>query len=253
MGAVGGAKPRDTKTFANAYASGSLAVKVHDHLIFAIDAIDQKSYTPGASYWKDVVTEATGTLGGGAGGSPVWQTQGWFKFEGAANAGSGDDVRYKAVPAFNQDPWTVAIWYRAHFFADWQTWLSTPRSGAGFNMGTDSDGDFVYFVSPSRRSTSDGLLDPNDDGQGKNIWRHLVMTRQSGTGGTIKNYMDGVHVSTGFDNQANLTKTTAYIGNLDGNSEYAAGDIPLLSIYDFEMTASDVSSLFENQRSRFGV
>ena len=150
-------------------------------------------------------------------------------------------------------PWTVAIWYRAEFFADWQTWLSTPRSGAGFNMGTDSDGDFVYFVSPSRRSTSDGLLDPNDDGQGKNIWRHLVMTRQSGTGGTIKNYMDGVHVSTGFDNQANLTKTTAYIGNLDGASEYAAGDIPLLSIYDFEMTASDVSSLFENQRSRFGV
>jgi len=253
MGAVGGAKPRDTETFANAYASGSLASPSPDRLVFAVDAIDQKSYTPGASYWKDVVTEATGALGGGSGGPPIWQTQGWFKFEGAANAYSGDDVGPWVFPALNQDPWTVAIWYRAEFFANWQTWLSTPRSGNGFNMGTDADGDFVYFVSPSRRSTSDGIMDPNDDGQGKNIWRHLVMTRGDTGTGTIRNYMDGVHVSSGGDSTANLTQTTAYIGNLDGNNEYIAGDIPLITIYDFAMTGSDVSSLFENQRSRFGV
>ena len=239
MASVIGGKTRDTKTFVAPY---------QDNLVFAIDAWDKNSYPGSGTTWTDAVGGVNGTLGGGNGAAPDFKTDGrnfWFNFKGhASNANSGDDVSF-TLPAFG-------IWYRSETFVNWQTWISTTRSGAGYNFGTDGDGDIVYFVSPSRRLTCNGALDPNDDGAGNNIWRHIIMTREAGGGGTLRGYLDGVLSNTGFDNQVNLTQTTGYIGNLDGSAEYINGDLPCVWMWDVELTAAQILELFNNQKGRFG-
>ena len=251
MAARGGGAPRDTKTFVAPYT---------DNLVFAIDAWDEKSYAGSGTTWTDAVGGVNGTLGGGNGAAPDLKKSGhtssggntWFNFKGnSSNATSGDDVSF-TLPAFGTGAFTIGIWYRSETFVDWQTWISTTRGGNGYNFGTDGDGDIVYFVSPSRRLTCDGALDPTDDGAGNNIWRHIVMTRVAGGGGTIRGYLDGVQSNTGFDNQANLTQTTGYIGNLDGNAEYINGDLPCVWMWDVELTAAQILELFNNQKGRFG-
>ena len=246
MASVIGGKTRDTKTFVAPY---------QDNLVFAIDAWDKNSYPGSGTTWTDAVGGVNGTLGGGNGAAPDLVKNGgntWFNFKGhASNANSGDDVSF-TLPAFGTGGFTVGIWYRSETFVDWQTWISTTRSGAGYNFGTDGDGDIVYFVSPSRRLTCNGALDPNDDGAGNNIWRHIIMTREAGGGGTLRGYLDGVLSNTGFDNQVNLTQTTGYIGNLDGSAEYINGDLPCVWMWDVELTAAQILELFNNQKGRFG-
>ena len=247
MGAIGGGPTRDTKTFVAPYK---------DNLVFAIDAWDTDSYPGSGTTWTDAVNGTQGTLGGGSGAAPDLVKSGgntWFNFKGhASNANSGDDVSF-TLPAFGSGAFTVGIWYRSETFVDWQTWISTTRGTGGYNFGTDGDGDIVYFVSPSRRLTCDGTLDPDDDGAGNDIWRHIVMTRESGGGGTIRGYLNGAHITNGFDNQANLTNTTGFIGNLDGSAEYINGDLPCVWMWNVELTVAQILELFNNQRGRFGV
>ena len=245
MAAHGGGKTRDTKTFVAPY---------QDNLVFAIDAWDKNSYAGSGTTWTDAVNGTNGTLGGGNGAEPDLKKSGgntWFNFKGnSSNASSGDDVSF-TLPAFGTGAFTIGIWYRSETFVDWQTWISTTRSGNGYNFGTDGDGDIVYFVSPSRRLTCNGVLDPNDDGAGNNIWRHCVMTRASSGGGLI-GYMDGVEQASGTDGGANLTQTTGYIGNLDGNNEYIDGDLPCVWMWNVTLTAAQILELFNNQKGRFG-
>ena len=77
------------------------------------------------------------------------------------------------------------------------------------------------------------------------------MTRHS-SDGTLRGYLDGSQSNTGFDNQANLTQTTGYIGNLDGSAEYINGDLPCVWMWDVELTAAQILEIYNNQRGRFG-
>ena len=245
MAVIGGGKTRDTKAFVAPY---------QDNLVFAIDAWDKNSYPGSGTTWTDAVNGTEGTLGGGNGAAPdLKKGDGnvWFNFKGnPSNAYSGDDVSF-TLPAFGTGAFTIGIWYRSENFVNWQTWVSTTRGGSGYNFGTDADGDIVYFVSPARRLTCDGALDPADNGAGNNIWRHIVMTRASSGGGLI-GYLDGAQSGTGNDNQANLTTTSGYVGNLDGNNEYIDGDLPCVWMWNVTLTAAQILELFNNQKGRFG-
>ena len=245
MAVIGGGKTRDTKAFVAPY---------QDNLVFAIDAWDKNSYPGTGTTWTDAVNGTEGTLGGGNGAAPDLKTADgntWFNFKGNSQyANSGDDVSF-TLPAFGTGAFTIGIWYRSETFVNWQTWVSTTRGGAGYNFGTDADGDIVYFVSPARRLTCDGTLDPADNGAGNNIWRHIVITRASSGGGLI-GYMDGSQAGTGSDGGVNLTVTTGYIGNLDGNNEYIDGDLPCVWMWNVTLTAAQILELFNNQKGRFG-
>ena len=64
--------------------------------------------------------------------------------------------------------------------------------------------------------------------------------------------MDGSQAGTGGDNQANLTQTSGYIGNLDGNNEYIDGDLPCVWMWNVTLTVTQILELFNNQKGRFG-
>ena len=104
------------------------------------------------------------------------------------------------------------------------------------------DGTTWYF-SPRNGS---GVVSTTYTWTGKDTnWHHITGVK-SGTGGTI--YIDGTSVSTGTAS-ATLTSATGnnfQIGALTGASLYANGNIAQVGIFNVELSASDVTSIYNN-------
>ena len=176
----------------------------------------------------------------------TWNSSGYFDFDG-----SNDYVAY-TLPAMGTDSFTMDLWVKQDTFTNWQTWVSTTRSSTGFNIGTDSDGDIVFYDG-ARRLEANGVMDPDDDGAGTGIWRHCAYTRDASNSNAAVAYMDGVSVDTGTIS-SNQTQTAGSIGALDRGNEWVNGQIALFRMYKgIAFTPTQVLHNFNAQRGRFGV
>ena len=214
---------------------------VTEKLVFCIDALDKASYPGSGTTWTDIMGGVEGTINGA-----TWNSSGYFDFDG-----SNDYVAY-TLPAMGTDSFTMDLWVKQDTFTNWQTWVSTTRSGTGFNIGTDIDGDVVWYDG-SRKLEADGVMDPDDDGAGTNIWRYITYTRDASNSNSAVAYMDGVSVDTGTIS-SNQTQTAGSIGALDRGNEWVNGQIALFRMYKgIAFTPTQVLHNFNAQRGRFGV
>ena len=212
-------------------------------LIFFMDFAIHKTHVSGSSI-KDLIHNVSGSNNGATfSGSGVGA--GYWDFDGS------NDYIGVTLPAMGGESFTQEIWVKQDTFTDWQTWVSTTRSSTGFNMGTDGDGDVVWFDG-SRKLEADGVMDPNDDGAGAGIWRHCAYTRDADNSNAAVAYMDGVAVDTGTIASSQL-QTVGSIGALDKGSEWTNGQIALIRMYKGKaFTAAEILHNFNAQRLRFG-
>ena len=214
---------------------------VTKNLVFYIDALDKASYPGSGNTWTDIMGGVEGTIYGA-----TWNSSGYFDFDG-----SNDYVAY-TLPAMGTDSFTMDLWVKQDTFTNWQTWVSTSRSSTGFNIGTDADGDVVWYDG-ARRLEADGVMDPNDDGAGTNIWRYITYTRDASNSNAAVAYMDGVSVDTGTVS-SNQTQTQGSVGALDRGNEWVNGQIALFRMYKgIAFTPAQVLQNFDAHRGRFGV
>ena len=214
---------------------------VTKNLVFYIDALDKASYPGSGNTWTDIMGGVEGTIYGA-----TWNSSGYFDFDG-----SNDYVAY-TLPAMGTDSFTMDLWVKQDTFTNWQTWVSTSRSSTGFNIGTDADGDVVWYDG-ARRLEADGVMDPNDDGAGTNIWRYITYTRDASNSNAAVAYMDGVSVDTGTVS-SNQTQTQGSVGALDRGNEWVNGQIALFRMYKgIAFTPAQVLQNFNSHRGRFGV
>ena len=213
-------------------------------LVFCVDAADKLSYPGSGTTWTDIHGGVEGTLTNGASFSTAGG--GCIDFDG-----TNDHCAF-TLPAMGTDSFTMDLWVRQDTFTDWQTWVSTSRSSTGFNIGTDSDGDVVFFDG-SRKLEGNGVMDPDDDGAGTGIWRYITYTRDAGNSNAAVAYMDGASVDTGTIS-SNQTQTAGSIGDLDRGSERTNGQIALFRMYKgIAFTQAQVLKNYEAGRDRFGV
>jgi hypothetical protein len=214
---------------------------VTEKLVFCIDALDKTSYPGSGTTWTDIMGGVEGTINGA-----TWNSNGYFDFDG-----SNDYVAY-TLPAMGTDSFTMDLWVKQDTFTNWQTWVSTTRSSTGFNIGTDADGDVVFYDG-ARRLEADGVMDPDDDGAGTGIFRHCAYTRDASNSNAAVAYMDGVSVDTGTIS-SNQTQTAGSVGALDRGSEWVNGQIALFRMYKgIAFTPAQVLQNFNSHRGRFGV
>jgi len=214
---------------------------VTEKLVFCMDALDKTSYPGSGTTWTDIMGGVEGTVNGA-----TWNSNGYFDFDGS------NDYIALTLPAMSTDSFTMDIWVKQDTFTNWQTWVSTTRSGTGFNIGTDVDGDVVFYDG-ARRIEADGVMDPDDDGAGTNIWRYITYTRDASNSNTAVAYMDGVSVDTGTIS-SNQAQTAGSIGALDRGSEWTNGQIAIFRMYKgIAFTPTQVLQNFNAHRGRFGV
>ena len=79
-----------------------------------------------------------------------------------------------------------------------------------------------------------------------NVWNHIVVTRKS-SNNTLSLYINGVFINSYIDN-GNMSQrssaTSVYFGN--GYNGYFDGNINQPSVFNYEFSSSDISSLYNS-------
>ena len=144
---------------------------------------------------------------------------------------------------------TISIWFYNNLnYTDWNRGIfSTFSSGTynGFYMGTSNIGsyqpslNFWYNGNSALNSISSVLV--------TNTWYNITVTSGSGT---IKIYLNGILKNTisGSTNHADVLN----IGRTRFDNNYWSGYIGNTMVYNSVLSASDVMTNFNAQKSRFG-
>ena len=88
---------------------------------------------------------------------------------------------------------------------------------------------------------------PINDG----TWKHIVLTRNSATG-SVQVYVNGVLNQTAMSETGNVTTSFSSIGRIEdtgGTPEYFNGSLDEVKIYDSVLSASDISTIYNNELS----
>ena len=133
------------------------------------------------------------------------------------------------------------------------TWTDIVGGVEGTINGATWNSSGYFDFDGSRKLEADGVMDPDDDGAGTDIWRYITYTRDASNSNAAVAYMDGVSVDTGTIS-SNQTQTAGSVGALDRGNEWVNGQIALFRMYKgIAFTPTQVLHNFNAQRGRFGV
>jgi hypothetical protein len=144
---------------------------------------------------------------------------------------------------------TISIWFYNNLnYTDWNRGIFSTFSSStynGFYMGTSNIGSYQsslniwYNGNTSLNSISSGLA--------INTWYNITVTSGSGT---IKIYLNGILKNTLSGNTTHADVLN--IGRTRFDSNYWSGYIGSTMVYNTVLSASDVTTNFNAQKSRFG-
>ena len=216
---------------------------ITDNLIFYIDAADLHSHPRSGTTWYDIMGNSNVTLDSDC----TWSALhgGCIDFDG--NSGGGTFTH----PNLGTDSWTIEVWVDpSDNYYNWITFVCNTRGGNGYNLGTDSGRDLVYY-------------DQGPQGGGRKLEANLVSptsgmhlhtyTRDSDNSGAMVGYVDATQVDTGTST-ANLSDSSGFIGRLNNGAEDLNGRIACIRMYKgLALSQAQVTHNFNAQRARFGV
>jgi hypothetical protein len=133
---------------------------------------------------------------------------------------------------FGSGDFCVEMWIHLKGLANYDTFFATTRGATGFNIGTDADGDLVWYDevgSGSRKiECAEALKDRTK------MWHHVAFVRKSGV---IYGLLDGSIIGK-YTSTTDFSATACWIGSRDSGNETMNGYISNLrvvvgeSVYD---------------------
>jgi hypothetical protein len=206
-------------------------------LTLHLDAGFIPSYPQTGATWTDLSFSGNNcTLNN----DPSWFStfQGGFNFDGTndwGNAGSSSTLNIVGNL-------TVAAWVRPTSFTN-QGNIIAKNSNSGYRMRFQSNGSFWMY------SNGNTITSPLN--YAANNWWYTVGVFSS-TG--LKMYMNGGLVqsnSTPFN--PSYVSSTFYVGGFTSTQELFQGRIATLSVYNRELSSTEILNDYNNQKSRFGL
>ena len=223
---------------------------VRDGLVLHLDAANVKSYPGSGSTWKDL-------SGYGNHGSLVADASFSSDNKGTMNFdGTGDYVSVSASSSINMvadQPVTISYWMYLNQTASERSTFIGPINKNYFGRS------YGHLISPS---TNGFLLYTDDDTSveassstviSKNKWYHVCSVY---TTSKISLYLDGEldtenSVMTGFS--LTVDTNTLFIGSGSSSNYYLNGKIPIVQLYNKELSTSEIQQNFNATRDRYGI
>jgi hypothetical protein len=118
--------------------------------------------------------------------------------------GTGDYLALSLTGGIGSGDFTVEYWVYYTSFYDYITNVSAYRGSTGWNCGTQSAGQIVWYSSGAEKVRGSTAMRANS-------WNHVVFVRSSGT---LKGYLNGVQDGTTSTETTNFTSSDINIGRL---------------------------------------
>lgn len=225
---------------------------VTDGLVLYLDAANTKSFVVGSSLWNDISRGGNnGILMNGATYSNI--NNGTMTFDGISQY---IDCGNNTIINTAVNNCTINVWFK-------QT-SSTSYYAALTNKGiSDADENFMIGVNYNSSSlyfdvgVGSGPLIYTSYSYSLNTWYNICVTHnRSGGISTLKLYLNGIEIPSNTSNSSLTPITNNHsfkIGNGRSNTSPFPGKIPIVGLYNRELSASEVLQNFNVVKSRFGL
>ena len=161
--------------------------------------------------------------------------------------GIDDFVDCGSFSAYDNGDLSASIWVKKSTMGAYEYVLSNSGSSAKAGFDIVFENAFRRVSIGRRTRTSDVSTGFLDIGFTLNTWHNIAFTYKDSTR-TLKVYMDGVlqSTTTGYasTNSASLNLT---LGGYQGTSNFMSGNIDEVSIFNTELSASDVTTIYNSQ------
>lgn len=146
---------------------------------------------------------------------------------------------------------TVSAWIYVNSFSSNRAILGQSNTASAFHLRTTTSGALESYIPGTVVSTTTNTSNT----MSTNTWYHVVATKGA-SGSTTKLYINGVDLTS-----ANGAPTTDYtattadkqIGQRGNSSEYFAGQIDELQVFNYQLTPTQVKALYNQSAAvRFG-
>jgi hypothetical protein len=220
--------------------------------IIDLDAGKIASYSGAGTAWIDLSSYGnTGTLING----PTYNSSNGGSI--VLNGSNGYvSIPHNSVMNLTENH-TISVWF-------YQT-AATAGWAALFGKGTgDGDEQYCLLIDASRTNVYYDIgggggpyIQPTTLSFSLNTWYHLVVTQsRSGTTSTLKLYVNGVDKSSSTLGQSitpNTNTNALTLGVARGTSFPFPGRIAKFSMYNRTLTTTEIGSIFDATRARFGI
>ena len=217
-------------------------------LLLNLDAANPASYSGSGNTWTDLSGNNNhGTLSANNAGSlPVFQN-GSLYFNGSTSYVS---IVSSVIP--NTSSWTLS------------TWAKIPSGGYAEMINTRNASTITGFLLTSRGNgirtqlNNPGVqqFEPNSNSTTMDNTWHLITITVDVSSNQMKWYVDDNLVNTINFSAGSLTGQGNFVIGWDyawnaGGAEYFRGDISTVTVYNFVLSSSDISTNFNAAKSRF--
>ncbi len=226
---------------------------VSDGLLLHMDAGNLAAYNGTSTTWYDISGNGNiGTLGS----SPTYSmpNKGYLTFNGSVTQVSIAD---NATMEPGTSDWSMEAWF-----------YSTNTSGSTVILGKVNNGGASSAVSYMIRTSGSNLYAQMGDGTGTyinstgytiaaNTWYQVLYVWKAGATKTLETFVNGKSIGTVTHTMSSLFNSSnpLYLGIYNGN-EYAqsfTGNIGIVRLYKKALSAQDVLTNFNANRSRYGL
>lgn len=220
---------------------------VTEGLVLSLDGANRKSYTGTGTTWRNLI--------GGEGctnSAPTFvnSNSGVFSYDGT------DDhtiLRSSLIPSGSQI--TVSIWQnisnvgtRSSFYTNG----AAPNYFRVFQAHVPWSDGTVYWDAGAGTGGYDRISKGTTLAE-RTGWHNWVFTKNA-TAGTMRIYLDGTSWHSGTSLTASIgTSVFAYLGGAWWDGFWFSGTIGHFSIYNRELSASQIAQNFNSLRGRFGI
>lgn len=197
--------------------------------------------------WSDIVGKNNGTLTN----SPTYNSsnQGSLLFNGTSNY----LTLSSSVGAFGSGNFTISCWWKSNGSQSnyvaiiEQGFTGSPANGAWAFKVSHTSGDFNFTYYNNGISDNLSSYNPNDG-----VWHNLVAVR---TGTTLTLYRDTVSVKTitlpaGFSFGEG---SSIFVGYNPRDGSYLKGYLPILQVYNYGLSSSELQQNYNALRGRYGI
>lgn len=196
-----------------------------------------------------------GTFGGGTGTNPTWASDFGLNFDSALK----QIVTVPNTPSLNiTNNITLECWYNCfskpvssgYIIAAKRQWYGELH---GYAFSINADPKFVFEFGNGVASYSIIRPEGGTSPIRFNTWQNLVITYDSAN---FTFYLNGIQTGTKFPMVTSFATNTYPVsigGKLGSNSYYYNGKFSDLKIYNRALSATEVSTIFNNTRTIYGV
>ena len=205
---------------------------IQDGLVLALDAADRNSYPGSGTVWNDISGNSnTGTLTN----SPTF------------NSSNGGFFTFNGTNQYTTTTYTQPAYGAATSFT-WNVWVNIPNLVNPNSPIIGNRGTTLVFTKITKAAFEYYPLNMLHT-LTENVWQNICIVK-NGTSFTY--YKNSTSVNTGTSSATTSTQPF-FIGGDNTASEYFAGSIANVQVYNRALSATEISQNYNVLKSRFGL